>query len=54
MNKQLGPQANPYIFEGSNKPSYPTTKWLMAFLEKHDVGTGAISVSTLSEMSQGI
>lgn len=54
MNKPLGTQADPYIFEGSNKkPSYPTTKWLMAFLEKHDVGTGATRVSTFSEMSQG-
>lgn len=50
----VGPKADPYIYEGTNKkPSYPTTKWLMAFLEKNNVGTGATRVSTLSEMSQG-
>lgn len=53
-NSQVGPQATPFIYEGANKkPAYPTTKWLMAFLEKHNVGTGATRVSTLSEMSQG-
>lgn len=54
QNNQVGPQATPFIFEGANKkPPYPTTKWLMAFLEKHNVGTGATRVSTLSQMSQG-
>ncbi|KAA8435057.1 DNA topoisomerase [Weissella sagaensis] len=54
-NTQVGPQATPFIFEGVNKkPTYPTTKWLMAFLEKHNVGTGATRVSTLSQMSQGV
>jgi DNA topoisomerase-3 len=52
---QLGPQATPYLHEGANpKPQTPTTKWIMAFLEKHHVGTGATRVSTLSEMSRGI
>lgn len=50
----LGPIAKPYLHEGANKkPQAPTTKWIMAFLEKHNVGTGATRVSTLSEMSRG-
>jgi len=51
---QLGPIAQPYLYEGANKkPQTPTTKWIMAFLEKHHVGTGATRVSTLSDMSRG-
>ncbi|MBZ1513746.1 DNA topoisomerase [Leuconostoc mesenteroides] len=54
ISGQLGPQAMPYLHEGANpKPQVPTTKWIMAFLEKHNVGTGATRVSTLSEMSRG-
>ena len=53
-NGQLGPMAQPYLHEGANKkPQAPTTKWIMAFLEKHNVGTGATRVSTLSDMSKG-
>ncbi|QEA59382.1 DNA topoisomerase III [Leuconostoc koreense] len=53
-SSQLGPQAMPYLYEGANpKPQAPTTKWIMAFLERHHVGTGATRVSTLSEMSRG-
>ncbi|GMA69517.1 topoisomerase [Leuconostoc litchii] len=53
-NGQLGPQAVPYLYEGANsKPQTPTTKWIMAFLEKHNVGTGATRVSTLSDISRG-
>ncbi|MBM7617973.1 DNA topoisomerase-3 [Weissella uvarum] len=50
----LGPMAEPFLAEGVNpKPQTPTTKWIMAYLEKQEVGTGATRVSTLSEMSQG-
>ncbi|QOD85843.1 type IA DNA topoisomerase [Weissella viridescens] len=50
----LGPTAQPELAEGKNpKPQTPTTKWIMAFLEKNNVGTGATRVSTLSDMSQG-
>ncbi|WP_099088235.1 DNA topoisomerase [Weissella cibaria] len=50
----LGPMADPYIHEGANKkPQQPTTKWIMAYLEKHNVGTGATRVSTLSDMGKG-
>lgn len=50
----LGPTAKPNLVEGTNpKPQTPTTKWIMAYLEKQNVGTGATRVSTLSEMSQG-
>ncbi|QBO36623.1 type IA DNA topoisomerase [Periweissella cryptocerci] len=51
---QLGPMADPYVYEGANKkPTTPTTKWIMAYLEKYNVGTGATRVSTLSEMARG-
>lgn len=51
---KLGPDATPYLHEGANpKPQAPTTKWIMAFLEKHNVGTGATRVATLSEMARG-
>ena len=50
----LGPMADPYLHEGANKkPQHPSTKWIMAYLEKHNVGTGATRVSTLSEMGKG-
>lgn len=48
----IGQNASPFIHEGSNKkPPKPTMKWLMAFLEKHDVGTGATRTSTLADIS---
>ncbi|WP_188356190.1 DNA topoisomerase [Leuconostoc falkenbergense] len=51
---KLGPDATPFLHEGANpKPQAPTTKWIMAFLEKHNVGTGATRVATLSEMARG-
>lgn len=54
LTGQVGPIAQPYMYEGANKkPQAPTTKWIMAFLEKHNVGTGATRVSTLSEMARG-
>ncbi len=50
----LGATASPYVHEGANKrPPKPTMKWLMARLEKEDVGTGATRTSTLAEISNG-
>lgn len=50
----LGTSASPYSFEGANKkPSKPTMKWLMSYLAKHNVGTGATRTSTLSEITSG-
>lgn len=50
----LGPMAEPLVKEGVNpKPSAPTTKSIMHYLETEGVGTGATRVATLSEMSQG-
>lgn len=50
----LGPSAKPQLVEGANpKPQQPSTKWIMAYLEQHQVGTGATRVSTLSEMARG-
>ncbi len=49
----LGERAEPYVHEGANKrPPKPTMKWLMARLEKADVGTGATRTSTLAEISE--
>lgn len=50
----IGSRAEPFIKTGSNKkPAAPTVKWLMTYLEKQDVGTGATRVSTLAEISAG-
>ena len=50
----IGSSAEPMIKTGSNKkPTQPTVKWLMTYLEKQDVGTGATRVSTLAEISSG-
>lgn len=55
LTKQpLGPLADPVVKEGVNpKPSAPTTKSIMHYLETEGVGTGATRVATLSEMAQG-
>jgi DNA topoisomerase-3 len=48
----LGHQAEPFVYEGSNKrPEHPSMKWLMKQLEKRDVGTGATRTSTYSEVT---
>jgi len=50
----VGQMATPQIKTGANKkPAAPTVKWLMTYLEKQDVGTGATRVSTLAEISSG-
>ncbi|GAX02911.1 DNA topoisomerase I [Secundilactobacillus pentosiphilus] len=52
--KQLGQTASPFIFEGANKkPVKPTMKWLMNYLQHHNIGTGATRVSTLSQITAG-
>ena len=51
---RLGSKANPYLYEGANKkPAVPTMKWIMTFLEKHDIGTGATRTSTIAEITSG-
>lgn len=53
-NSTAGPQAEPYLYEGANpKPKKPTQASIMKFLEKHDVGTGATRLSTLSQLTSG-
>lgn len=48
----VGRVAAPFLYEGANKkPSKPTMKWLMKYLEKYDVGTGATRTSTLADIS---
>ena len=48
----IGTHADPYIHEGfPPKPPTPTMKWLMAQLEKHDVGTGATRTSTYADVT---
>lgn len=50
--KGLGTHAEPFVFEGfPPKPAAPTMKWLMAQLEKRDVGTGATRTSTYAEVT---
>lgn len=48
----LGSNAEPFVYEGfPPKPAAPTMKWLMAQLEKRDVGTGATRTSTLADVT---
>lgn len=50
--KGLGTHANPFVYEGfPPKPATPTMKWLMAQLEKWDIGTGATRNSTYAEVT---
>ena len=50
--KGLGTNASPFIHEGfPPKPPYPTMKWLMKQLEKHDVGTGATRTSIYADVT---
>lgn len=48
----LGTQAEPFVHEGvPRRPAHPTMKWLMAQLEKRDVGTGATRTSTYADVT---
>lgn len=50
--KGIGTMASPFIAEEVNKkPPTPTMKWLMAQLEKYDVGTGATRTSTYADVT---
>lgn len=52
--KGIGTMANPFLFEGANKkPTKPSMKWIMAYLSKYNVGTGATRTGTLAEISSG-
>lgn len=52
-DKGLGTMADPFVHEGfPPKPAYPTMKWLMTQLEKHDVGTGATRTSTYADVTK--
>ncbi|WP_461243547.1 DNA topoisomerase [Secundilactobacillus muriivasis] len=54
VQRAVGPQAAPFIFEGANKkPVAPTMKWLMNYLQQHNIGTGATRVSTVSQITSG-
>ena len=51
-NAGLGTKAEPFVFEGANKrPPHPTMKWLMAQLERRDVGTGATRTSIYADVT---
>lgn len=51
--KDIGTKASPFIAEGANtKPSKPTMTWLMNYLQKKDVGTGATRTSTYAEITK--
>lgn len=51
-DRGLGTRAEPFTFEGfPPKPKAPTMDWLMAQLEKRDVGTGATRTSTYAEVT---
>jgi len=47
----LGTRAEPFVHEGANqRPAHPTMKWLMAQLEKRDVGTGATRTTIYADV----
>lgn len=46
--------ASPYIFDGANtKPSKPNKAFILNFLKRKDIGTGATRLQTLADVSQG-
>lgn len=46
--------AAPFVYEGANpKPGKPTKKFILNFLKKHNIGTGATRLQTLAEISSG-
>lgn len=46
--------ADPFVFEGQNpKPKEPSHLFVINFLSKNNIGTGATQESTLAEMSTG-
>lgn len=48
----IGTMGEPFVYEGyPKKPPYPTMRWLMKNLEKHDVGTGATRTATYAEVT---
>lgn len=50
--KGFGKTAEPFVYEGfPPKPQKPTMKWLMAQLEKNNVGTGATRTSTYADVT---
>ena len=50
--KAFGKTASPFAFEGSNsKPKAPDQEFVIKFLEKNSIGTGATRVSTLANIS---
>lgn len=50
----FGATANPIVFEGQNtKPKEPGHLFVINYLSKHNIGTGATQESTLAEISTG-
>lgn len=48
----LGQTATSFIHEGANKrPPYPSMTWLVDYLDKYNVGTGATRTETIAEIS---
>ena len=51
--RQIGTIADLFIHQGQNpKPVQPTWKWLVKFLEKYDIGTGATRTSTFAALTR--
>lgn len=50
--KGIGTHADPFVYEGfPPKPKAPTLTWLMAQLEKRDIGTGSTRTAAISVMT---
>ena len=51
---QFGKQAKPEVnVSQTTPPQKPSRKFILTFLTKHDVGTGATRMSTLADLSEG-
>ncbi|MBW8014510.1 type IA DNA topoisomerase [Lactobacillus helveticus] len=47
-------KADPYLFEGANtKPSKPNKAYILNYLKRKNIGTGATRLKTLSEITEG-
>ncbi|MDF7682336.1 DNA topoisomerase [Lactobacillus sp. ESL0679] len=50
----FGPAAQPFVYEGHNpKPKAPTHRFIIDFLKKDKIGTGATQEQTLANISTG-
>ena len=53
-SKEFAITANPFVYQGCNsRPKLPTSAFIMRYLKKHNIGTGATRLQTLTDMHTG-